>query len=221
MASFVALIVEVLDLLVAFGFQWMNTPTQKNRSSAWSSGMTPSATESATALATPCCAGPNICTACLAFLMVTLLNMTVLGFTSRFGATTASSEVKPSLLLTRALAKAFSTALPRVRSGGRYARLHCRRRPETRPRRSCHRSTRRQPACRAERPKSCPVSTCSGPFRCCSPFGGSPPTPRGGNSLPRPAGSAGRRCLARLARGGRRTIEPYAADGHAGLRRPP
>ena len=47
-------------------------------SSASSTGITPSATESATALATPCCAGPNICTACLAPLIVTLLNRIVL-----------------------------------------------------------------------------------------------------------------------------------------------
>src|SRR5262249_2807177 len=60
-----------------------------------------------------CCAGPNICTACLAPLIVTLLNRTVAGLHKRFGATTASSEVKPSLLLVRAWAKADSAALPR------------------------------------------------------------------------------------------------------------
>src|ERR1044071_9375174 len=69
----------------------MNTPTQMNRSSASAAGMTPSATESATALATAYCAGPNICTACLAPLMVTLLNITVLGLAARLGAITARS----------------------------------------------------------------------------------------------------------------------------------
>src|SRR5512134_747301 len=91
----------------------MNTPTQMNRSSAWSWGMTPSATLSATAMATARWAGPNICTACLAPLMVTLLNIMALGLHCRLGATTASRDVKPSLLLVRLLANAFSTALPR------------------------------------------------------------------------------------------------------------
>ena len=65
------------------------------------------------------CAGPNICTACLAPLIVTLLNSTVLGLRSRFGATTASSVVKPSLLLASALANAArppSRAGPMIRS---------------------------------------------------------------------------------------------------------
>src|ERR1700751_918923 len=75
--------------------------------------MTPSATLSATALATACCAGPNICTACLAPLIVTLLNRTVAGFVSRFGPITASNDVNPSLLLVRACANADSAALPR------------------------------------------------------------------------------------------------------------
>src|SRR5580698_5282436 len=91
----------------------MNTPTQMNRSSASSAGITPSATLSATALATAYCAGPNICTACLAPLIVTLLNITVEGLVSRFGVSTASSEVKPSLLLVRQLTKAVSAELPR------------------------------------------------------------------------------------------------------------
>ena len=73
----------------------------------------PSATLSATALATACWAGPNICTACLAPLIVTLLNITVAGLQSRFGATTASSDVKPSLLLVRQFANAASAVLPR------------------------------------------------------------------------------------------------------------
>src|SRR5947208_1042155 len=91
----------------------MNTPTQMNRLSASSAGMVPSATLSATAMATACCAGPNICTACLAPLIVTLLNITVAGFVSRLGATTVSKDVKPSLLFTRAFANAVSAALPR------------------------------------------------------------------------------------------------------------
>src|SRR5216684_5926954 len=91
----------------------MNTPTQMKRSSASDSGTTPSATLSATALATACCAGPNICTACLAPLIVTLLNRIVEGLQARFGATNASSEVKPSLLFVNAFANAVSAALPR------------------------------------------------------------------------------------------------------------
>jgi len=42
-----------------------------------------------------------------------LLNITVAGLVNRFGATTASSEVKPSLLLVNAFAKAASAGLPR------------------------------------------------------------------------------------------------------------
>src|ERR1041385_6380843 len=91
----------------------MNTPTQRKRSSASSTGMTPSATLSATALATAYCAAPNICRACLAPRIVTLLNMTVAGLTIMFGASSASTAVKPSLLLTRQFAKAVSTVLPR------------------------------------------------------------------------------------------------------------
>src|SRR4051812_6262748 len=68
--------------------------------------MTPASTESTTARATAACAGPNIWTACLAPLMVTLLNMIVSGFAGRFGATTASRVVKPSLLLVSALQNA-------------------------------------------------------------------------------------------------------------------
>src|SRR5271157_3139121 len=91
----------------------MNTPTQQNRSSASACGMTPSATLSATALATACCAGPNICTACLACLIVTLLNSTVAGLHIRLGAMRPSSAVKPSLLFVKACANALSAALPR------------------------------------------------------------------------------------------------------------
>src|SRR5215213_11973740 len=68
--------------------------------------MIPSATESTTARATAACAGPNICTACAAPLIVTLLNMIVSGFAGRLGVTTASSVVKPSLLFVRAFTNA-------------------------------------------------------------------------------------------------------------------
>ena len=47
--------------------------------------MTPAATLSATALATAAWAGPNICTACLAPLMVTLVISTVAGLQIRLG----------------------------------------------------------------------------------------------------------------------------------------
>ena len=52
---------------------------------AWVLEMTPSLTESMTARATAACAGPNICTACLAPLMVTLLKSSVSGLQGRFG----------------------------------------------------------------------------------------------------------------------------------------
>src|SRR5436189_37425 len=58
----------------------MNTPTQMNTSSASAAGIVPSETASATAIATACWAGPNICTACLASLIVTFLNRIVFGF---------------------------------------------------------------------------------------------------------------------------------------------
>src|SRR5262249_57447182 len=47
--------------------------------------------------------GPNIWTACLAPLIVTLLNRIVSGFAGRLGATTARRVVKPSLLLVSGL----------------------------------------------------------------------------------------------------------------------
>src|SRR5437773_7817228 len=68
--------------------------------------MTPLSTESTTARATAACAGPNICTACFAPLIVTLLKRSVSGLAGRFGATTARSVVKPSLLFESALQKA-------------------------------------------------------------------------------------------------------------------
>src|SRR4029077_18412001 len=91
----------------------MKTPTQMKMSSASATGIVPSATLSATALATACCAGPNICTACFAPLIVTLLNKAVWGLTAKLGARTARRDVNPCLLLTNALAKALSAALPR------------------------------------------------------------------------------------------------------------
>ena len=69
--------------------------------------MTPLSTESTTARATAAWAGPNICTACLAPLIVTLLKRIVSGLAGRFGATTASRVVKPSLLFASALQKAW------------------------------------------------------------------------------------------------------------------
>ena len=60
-------------------------------------GITPEATLSITARATAACAGPNICTACLAPLIVTLLNRMVFGLQARLGAITAKRAVKPAL----------------------------------------------------------------------------------------------------------------------------
>src|SRR4029453_18411414 len=68
--------------------------------------MTPASTESTTARATAAWAGPNICTACLAPLIVTLLNRMVSGLAGRLGVTTAVSGVKPSLLFVSALQNA-------------------------------------------------------------------------------------------------------------------
>ena len=70
--------------------------------------MTPSATESMTARATAAWAGPNICTACLAPLIVTLLKSRVSGLAGRFGVTTASRVEKPSLLLDSAWVNALT-----------------------------------------------------------------------------------------------------------------
>ena len=44
--------------------------------------------------------------------MVTLLNITVFGLAWRFGATTASKDVNPSLLFVKVLQNAVSAALP-------------------------------------------------------------------------------------------------------------
>ena len=73
----------------------------------------------ATARATAVWAGPNICTACFAPLMVTLLKSTVSGLHGRLGVTTASSVVKPSLLFESAFTKAAPATpllLPMMRS---------------------------------------------------------------------------------------------------------
>src|SRR4051812_31723058 len=87
----------------------MNTPTMMQRSSTSPSPITPSRTESTTARATAAWAGPNICTACVAPLIVTLLDMIVSGFAGRFGATTARRLVCPSFWLTRECANASPT----------------------------------------------------------------------------------------------------------------
>src|SRR5262249_37292477 len=58
-------------------------------------------------------AGRNISPPCWAPLIVTFLNRMVAGLHSRLGAITASSDVKPSLLLVSAVANAVSAALPR------------------------------------------------------------------------------------------------------------
>ena len=55
-----------------------------------SAGIVPSATQSATALATAYCAGPNIWTACFIPLIVTLVISTVAGLAIRLGVSTAS-----------------------------------------------------------------------------------------------------------------------------------
>src|SRR3954454_14421839 len=89
--------------------QWMKTPTMMHRSSTCASEITPSRTESTTARATPACAGPNIWTAWVAPLIVTLLAMRVSGFAGRFGATTARRFVCPSFWFSRAAANAWPT----------------------------------------------------------------------------------------------------------------
>src|SRR3954454_18885166 len=93
MASLVAswLYLRILALSSAAG--WMKTPQTMTRSSALSWGIVPSATQSATALATAYWAGPNIWTACFMPLIVTLVISTVAGFTARFGVRTASRFV--------------------------------------------------------------------------------------------------------------------------------
>src|SRR3954463_399047 len=87
----------------------MKTPQTMTRSSAWAIGIVPSATQSATALATAYWAGPNIWTAWVIPLMVTLVIRTVEGLTGRFGVKTASRLVWPADWLARALAKAVPT----------------------------------------------------------------------------------------------------------------
>src|SRR3954466_5172866 len=87
----------------------MNTPTMMQRSSMSPSARTPSRTESTTARATAAWAGPNICTAWVAPLIVTLFDMIVSGLAGRVGATTASRFVCPSFWLMRACANASPT----------------------------------------------------------------------------------------------------------------
>src|SRR3954469_17583063 len=95
--------------LSSLASQWMKTPTMMHRSSTWSAGMMPSRTASTTPRATPACAGPNICTAWVAPLIVTLLAMIVSGLAGRLGATTASRLVWPSFWLISASANASPT----------------------------------------------------------------------------------------------------------------
>src|SRR5262245_13281098 len=87
----------------------MKTPQTMTRFSASDLGMTPSATLSATALATAAWAGPNICTAWLAPLIETLVIRTVAGLQRRLGSRTASRLLCPWLWLARALANAVPT----------------------------------------------------------------------------------------------------------------
>src|SRR5438045_9688540 len=68
--------------------------------------MMPDDTLSTTARATAAWAGPNIWTACVAFLRVTLLKSSVSGLAGRLGVTTASSLVNPSVLLDNVLTNA-------------------------------------------------------------------------------------------------------------------
>src|SRR5213596_3666668 len=70
--------------------------------------MMPEDTLSTTARATAACAGPNICTAWVAPLMVTLLKRSASGLAGRFGLTTARRVLCPS----RWFAKAFTNACP-------------------------------------------------------------------------------------------------------------
>ena len=66
-------VVEVEDLLVVLGIPVDEHADADAESSTLSRGITPLDTESTTARATAAWAGPNICTACLAPLIVTLL----------------------------------------------------------------------------------------------------------------------------------------------------
>src|SRR5262249_37237954 len=87
----------------------MKTPQTMTRLSASLLGMTPEATQSVTALATAAWAGPNICTAWAAPLIVTLVINTVAGLHTRFGVNTASKFEWPAFWLAKALAKAMPT----------------------------------------------------------------------------------------------------------------
>ena len=84
----------------------MKTPQTMHEVLGRAAGIVPSATQSATALATAYCAGPNIWTACFIPLIVTLVIRIVAGFTSKLGARTASRFECPSDWFARALAKA-------------------------------------------------------------------------------------------------------------------
>src|SRR5271165_5135534 len=109
MVSLVAswLYLTILALSSAAG--WMKTPQTITSSSAAVAGIIPSATQSATALATAYWAGPNICTACFIPLIVTLVIRTVAGLAIRFGVRTASRLVCSADWFARALANASPT----------------------------------------------------------------------------------------------------------------
>src|SRR5262249_9288303 len=87
----------------------MKTPQTITKSSAWLLLIVPAATQSATALATAAWAGPNICTACLAPWVVTLVIRTVAGLQIRLGVSTASKLEWPRVWPARALANATPT----------------------------------------------------------------------------------------------------------------
>ena len=79
------------------------------RSSTSPAGMIPSRTAWTTARDTAAWAGPNICTACVAPFIVTLLEMIVSGLHGRLGVTTARRFVCPSFWLTSEFANASPT----------------------------------------------------------------------------------------------------------------
>jgi len=87
----------------------MKTLAITTRFSTSAFGITPSATESATALATAFWAGPNMAAACSMFLTVTFGTIRVAGFGGRFGLITERSGVCPAESWARPLAKAVPT----------------------------------------------------------------------------------------------------------------
>jgi len=108
-STFGRFVVVIVDLLVVLGFPVNEHAADDHQVLGLILGMIPCSTESATALATAACAGPNICTACVAPLMVTLVISTVAGLTARFGVRTASKLLWPADCRARALANATPT----------------------------------------------------------------------------------------------------------------